>query len=94
MTHDDDRVCWRCLVAGRVQGVWFRGATRQQAQRLGVSGHARNLADGRVEVVLCGTEAAVTELHVWLHQGPPAAQVVEVMCTPFAGPRPVGFVTG
>ncbi|HSG65414.1 MAG TPA: acylphosphatase, partial [Gammaproteobacteria bacterium] len=41
----------RCLVAGRVQGVWFRAATRQEAQRRGLAGWARNLPDGRVEVV-------------------------------------------
>jgi len=45
----------RCLVAGRVQGVFYRASTRARAEALGVTGHARNLPDGRVEVLACGT---------------------------------------
>jgi len=67
--------CVRCLVAGRVQGVFFRVSTHEQAQQLGLSGHVRNLPDGRVEVVACGGEAAVAALQTWLWQGPPHAQV-------------------
>ncbi len=74
--------CVRCLVSGRVQGVWFRGSTQQQARRLGVTGYAKNLADGRVEVVACGEESAVSVLQEWLWQGPPGAKVVEVSCFP------------
>jgi acylphosphatase len=44
----------RVVVSGRVQGVFFRDSSRQQAARLGVAGRARNLPDGRVEVVLEG----------------------------------------
>jgi acylphosphatase len=53
--------CVRCLVTGRVQGVFFRASTREQAEQLGLSGHVRNRPDARVEVVACGTQAAVVK---------------------------------
>jgi acylphosphatase len=61
-----------------VQGVFYRASTRQRAIELGVTGHARNLADGRVEVLACGEAAAVTALCDWLWIGPPASQVTSV----------------
>jgi acylphosphatase len=86
--------CIRCLVSGRVQGVWFRGSTRQQAVALGLGGHARNLADGRVEVVACGETAALEPLKAWLRQGPPTARVDGVECTEIDLPPPESFTTG
>ncbi|MDR2011844.1 MAG: acylphosphatase [Rhodanobacter sp.] len=68
----------RFLVSGRVQGVYFRASTRSRARTLGLSGHARNLPDGRVEVVASGAPQALAELEAWLHQGPPAARVDKV----------------
>jgi acylphosphatase len=68
----------RCFVAGRVQGVFYRASARQRATELGVTGHARNLADGRVEVVACGPREAVEAFCAWLWQGPPAAHVTSV----------------
>ncbi|HVT33878.1 MAG TPA: acylphosphatase [Rhodanobacteraceae bacterium] len=65
----------RFLVTGRVQGVFFRASTRAEALRLGVAGIARNLEDGRVEVVATGPEAALDALERWLSCGPPAARV-------------------
>lgn len=65
----------RFLVSGKVQGVFFRASTREQAQQLGLRGHARNLDDGRVEVVAAGSEAAIDTLATWLRHGPPAARV-------------------
>lgn len=65
----------RFLVSGLVQGVFFRASTQARALALGVAGHARNLADGRVEVVASGTPEALAELEAWLHEGPPAARV-------------------
>ncbi|MGH8160544.1 MAG: acylphosphatase [Gammaproteobacteria bacterium] len=70
-----DPVCRRFFVSGRVQGVGFRYATAAQARRLGLMGHARNLDDGRVEVLACGDQAALDELGDWLNEGPPAARV-------------------
>ncbi len=71
-------ICRRFLVSGRVQGVFFRASTAREAQRLGLVGYARNLADGRVEVLAAGPAAAVDELQTWLRQGPPAAEVRSV----------------
>lgn len=65
----------RLLVSGRVQGVWFRGSCAEQARALGVHGWARNLPDGRVEVVAEGPPEAVATLERWCHRGPPAARV-------------------
>ncbi len=67
--------CMRCLVSGRVQGVWFRASTREQALKLGVDGYARNLEDGRVEVVAAGNGESLEALRNWLHQGPSRARV-------------------
>jgi acylphosphatase len=87
----------RCLVAGRVQGVFFRASTRARATALGVTGHARNLPDGRVEVLACGSAAAVQALCEWLWEGPPAAEVTAVDCEPVSpaalAERPAGFAT-
>ncbi|WP_242113069.1 acylphosphatase [Luteimonas aquatica] len=65
----------RFHVAGKVQGVFFRASTREQALRLGLRGHARNLADGRVEVLAAGDAAAVEHLADWLRHGPSQARV-------------------
>ncbi len=65
----------RFFVEGRVQGVFFRASTREQALALGLRGHARNLADGRVEVLAAGPVAALDALEAWLHQGPRMARV-------------------
>jgi acylphosphatase len=72
------RVGRRCVVSGRVQGVHYRFSAQQQAQRLGVVGHACNLADGTVEVLVYGDERAVLEFIQWLWQGPAAAKVTDV----------------
>lgn len=87
----------RCFVAGRVQGVFFRAATRQRAGELGISGYAANLADGRVEVLLIGEPDAAHALVEWLHRGPPAADVTRVEVIEVAletvDDVPVGFAT-
>ncbi|KFI23475.1 acylphosphatase [Nitrosococcus oceani] len=70
--------CVRCLIAGRVQGVWFRASTKEKAIELGVRGWVRNLPDGRVEALLQGEAEAVEALKKWLWRGPTLAQVVDV----------------
>ena len=84
----------RFLVRGRVQGVRFRIATRDEALRLGLAGHARNLADGRVDVLAIGDPDAVAELERWLHHGPPLARVDEVVRFEADAAGAEGFVTG
>ena len=74
-------VCLRCIVNGRVQGVFFRASTQQHAQSLGITGYARNLADGSVEVLACGKQSAVEQLRGWLWHGPANARVDQVMCS-------------
>ncbi|MCB1561577.1 MAG: acylphosphatase [Xanthomonadales bacterium] len=91
------RVAARFLIEGRVQGVWFRGSTQQQAQRLGIRGHAINLADGRVEVLAVGSADAVDELAAWLRHGPANAEVARVQREALALPPGEvvdGFSTG
>ncbi|MEJ2344342.1 MAG: acylphosphatase [Gammaproteobacteria bacterium] len=74
------KVCRRCLVRGRVQGVFYRGAAQQKARQLGVTGWAHNLADGSVEVMACGEHQAVEVLCDWLWDGPRLAEVTDVGC--------------
>ena len=71
--------CAKFIVGGRVQGVFFRASTRSEAARLGLTGYAKNLADGSVEVLACGDAAALDELQRWLNLGPPAARVRSVV---------------
>jgi acylphosphatase len=66
------------IVSGRVQGVFYRASTREQALRLGLAGYAKNRLDGRVEVLASGEAAALDALERWLRQGPPAARVEAV----------------
>lgn len=88
----------RCFVSGRVQGVFYRASTQQKATELAISGYARNLPDGRVEVLMAGTQPAVQALIDWLHKGPPAAQVANVEVAEVdpesAEGIPVGFKAG
>jgi acylphosphatase len=74
-------------VNGRVQGVFFRDGCRAEALRLDVAGWARNLPDGRVEVVLEGPEDAVATVEAWCARGPRRARVerVEIRDEPVAG---------
>jgi len=68
----------RCFVSGRVQGVFYRASTRQKAIELGCAGFARNLPDGRVEVLAVGEPQAVQGLLDWLWRGSAASEVKSV----------------
>ncbi|HEX6106185.1 MAG TPA: acylphosphatase [Gemmatimonadales bacterium] len=68
----------RFVVAGVVQGVGFRWFVARHARALGLSGYARNLPDGRVEVVAAGEDAALDQLHERLRAGPAHARVEAV----------------
>lgn len=70
--------CMYCLVDGRVQGVFFRASAQAEAQRLGLTGWARNRPDGRVEVLACGETEALARFREWLGEGPSQARVDEV----------------
>ncbi len=79
------------VITGRVQGVWFRGWTVDQARALGLDGWVRNRGDGSVEAVLAGPETAVQNMLVALHQGPPAARVHTVAVSDWDGNVAPGF---
>lgn len=68
----------RFFVSGLVQGVSFRYYTSVEARALGLTGYARNLRDGRVEVLAVGEPAQLDALGQWLERGPPAARVERV----------------
>jgi len=70
--------CRRSFVSGRVQGVFYRATCVRKAESLGLTGYARNLSDGRVEVLACGEDAAVSEFVAWLWEGSPASKVSDV----------------
>lgn len=72
------KCCVKAKVTGKVQGVWYRRATQEQALKMGVTGHAKNLTDGSVEVVLCGEGEAVNTVVEWLWKGPPNARVTHI----------------
>ena len=76
-------ICKRFVVSGKVQGVFFRASTRQQAVQLAIRGYAKNLVDGSVEVLVIGTTDSVNRLEQWLWQGPPTAKVNSVLAIEF-----------
>ncbi|MEZ9564225.1 acylphosphatase [Vibrio artabrorum] len=67
------------VVSGIVQCVGFRYHTRKQAQALGISGYAKNLSDGRVEVLAVGDIVQINTLYDWLQIGPASAKVDRVI---------------
>ena len=68
----------RYLVSGIVQGVGYRYFAMRMAQRLGLAGYARNLADGRVEVYAAGGASKLAEFRKELERGPQGASVAAV----------------
>ena len=84
--------CIKAYVEGIVQGVYYRDSTRTEAQRRNIRGYAKNLMDGRVEVVACGSEEAIDELIVWLRHGPEQAKVTNVEVEEISQEVPAGFI--
>ena len=85
--------CRLFLIEGRVQGVLFRESTRRVAQPLGITGYAKNMADGSVQVLACGEPGALGRLAEWLKHGPPMAQVDRLEWIKSANKCPDSFVT-
>lgn len=77
--------CYHFVVSGRVQGVFFRATTREQAISLQLSGWVRNLKSGDVELVACGDIKSIEKLQAWLWQGPKFARVTEVKSERISG---------
>ncbi|MCP3869549.1 MAG: acylphosphatase [Gammaproteobacteria bacterium] len=80
METKETTICVRCLISGKVQGVFFRASARHQAELMGLSCRASNLHDGRVEVLACGNPKDIGKLKAWLTKGPPQARVSGVAC--------------
>lgn len=72
------KICLNAFVSGKVQGVWFRKSTMDEALSHGLSGWVRNVSDGRVEVMMCGESNAVRQVEAWLQLGPELAKVADV----------------
>jgi acylphosphatase len=89
-------ICRKYFVGGRVQGVFYRGTAARFARELQLTGYAINLPDGRVEVLACGSEAALEELATRLWTGSSASKVtsVEVTDVTLAADLPTDFTTG
>jgi acylphosphatase len=87
-----DKLRARVIIEGRVQGVFFRASTRDEARKLGISGWVRNLPNGDVEGLFEGDKSNVTQMLAWCYKGPPYAVVhkVNVSYEPFVGDQ-TGF---
>jgi len=73
-----DTIRAHLIIEGRVQGVWFRDSTRNEATRLNLTGWVKNRFDGSVELVAEGSQEEVKKLIEWCHHGPPGARVTMV----------------
>jgi acylphosphatase len=82
---------FRYLVSGRVQGVGFRYHALRAAEQIGVSGFARNLPDGRVEVVAEGSDAVLAQFEEALRRGPSFGHVEDIERTAVPGRGDQGF---
>lgn len=81
----------RIQIFGRVQGVWYRGWTVEQAAARNLSGWVRNRSDGSVEGILAGAAAQVDDMVAACWHGPAAAQVSDIVVEPAAAPEGTGF---
>jgi acylphosphatase len=71
-------ICIKALVSGKVQGVFFRAFTKKVADELQLTGWVKNLSDGRVEVMVCGSQETLQKFLDVLRQGPPSSKVSDV----------------
>lgn len=83
----------RLLISGRVQGVGYRASLQREAAARHLLGWVRNLPDGRVEALVCGSAFAIESLLDWARQGPPGARVDDIQSLPATEPAPLeGFL--
>jgi acylphosphatase len=85
------RIALRLIIRGEVQGVGYRWWAREAAMRLGLSGWVRNRADGAVELLAAGPQAAIEQLAAACQDGPPPARVISVERFAAADPGPGRF---
>jgi acylphosphatase len=74
-----NKICIQCNIFGRVQGVWYRASAQQEATKLGLTGWAKNMPDGSVEVIACGDEEQIQSFLTWLKKGSDNAEVEEMI---------------
>ena len=67
------------LIAGRVQGVYFRFFTQKKARQLGVKGYVKNLPDGRVDIIAQASNQILEQFIVWCQKGPITARVDQII---------------
>ncbi len=72
-------ICRQITVKGKVQGVFFRATARDVAYSLGLAGEVKNLYNGDVWITVEGPAEKIEEFISWCHQGPPNAEVEEVI---------------
>ncbi len=64
---------YKIRVYGKVQGVWFRKGTQEEAEKIGINGWVKNLPDGSVYIEAEGSEEQLNRLTQWCYRGTPAA---------------------
>jgi acylphosphatase len=70
------------LIKGKVQGVYYRAAAREQAQRLSITGWVKNTPEGHVEIIASGATASLEQFTIWCRRGPGHAIVTGVESRP------------
>jgi acylphosphatase len=93
MAGPDPDITVSVRIRGRVQGVWYRGWTEEEAARRGLRGWVRNRRDGSVEALFCGPSAVVQDMVDACRKGPPAARVEAVEQSSAADFKGSGFDT-
>lgn len=88
---DNERKAVRLRITGKVQGVWYRGWTVEQATALQLDGWVRNRRDGSVEVLAAGHPDAIDRLIRACRKGPSAARVEDIEISPAQGITAQGF---
>ena len=73
-----EKICIHCIVSGKVQGVWYRASAQDRGNDLGLTGWAKNMPDGRVELVAAGEKDKIKLFFDWLKEGPELAEVIDV----------------
>jgi acylphosphatase len=86
-----ERRAVRVRITGRVQGVYYRGWTEDNALELGLDGWVRNRRDGAVEALFSGSRASIAEMLKRCHDGPPSARVEAVEIVEEGAVAPSGF---
>lgn len=91
LISDESMIARRLVIRGRVQGVFYRGWTVDEARALGLSGWVRNRRDGTVEMIVAGEERALEQMIERCREGPPAAHVEQVEVQEAEEAPPAGF---